>query len=72
MSPVAILVKKNTFSPHKLITKTQNFKLSREQVIFNIVNQMPLDVPIVSTTGMASRELFEIRKKINDSHSRDF
>ena len=33
---------------------------------------MPEKCPIVSTTGFASREVFESRKKLNQGHSRDF
>ena len=71
-SPVAILVKKNSFSSYKLQENNQNYSLTREEVILNIVNMIPANIPIVSTTGMASRELFEIRKKDNISHERDF
>jgi phosphonopyruvate decarboxylase len=33
---------------------------------------VPAGVPIVSTTGMASRELFEYRKALGHGHGRDF
>ena len=71
-SPVAILVKKNSFSSYKLKGNFQNYSLNREEVILNIVNMIPANIPIVSTTGMASRELFEIRKREKISHERDF
>ena len=71
-SPVAILVRKNTFSKFKLKLKSQKFELTREDVIMNIVKRIPTNIPIVSTTGMASRELFEIRKNSNDIHAKDF
>tara|TARA_Y100001933_G_C18994431_1_gene561889 strand:- start:540 stop:1679 length:1140 start_codon:yes stop_codon:yes gene_type:complete len=71
-SPVAILVKKNCFSSYRLTGISQNYSFSREEIISNIVNMIPSNIPIVSTTGMASRELFEIRKKENISHERDF
>tara|TARA_B100000886_G_C20426578_1_gene494413 strand:- start:526 stop:1665 length:1140 start_codon:yes stop_codon:yes gene_type:complete len=71
-APVAILVKKNCFSSYKLKENPQNYSLNREEIISNIVKIIPSNIPIVSTTGMASRELFEIRKKENISHERDF
>ena len=56
----------------KLKENHQNYALTREEVISNILHMIPTNIPIVSTTGMASRELFEIRKKENISHERDF
>jgi phosphonopyruvate decarboxylase len=70
-SPVAILVRKNTFSTFKIETNYNDNLLTRENVIEILANGL-INFPIVSTTGMASRELFEIRKKNNQGHYRDF
>jgi phosphonopyruvate decarboxylase len=43
----------------------------REEVIRHIINFSGKD-PVVSTTGKASRELFEIRDKNRQSHKYDF
>ena len=43
----------------------------REEIIEHIVNVTGED-PIVSTTGKASRELFEIRESNNQAHKYDF
>jgi phosphonopyruvate decarboxylase len=70
--PVALVVRKNTFSQFDLPSTPSSFELSREEAIKQIVNALPTDVPVVSTTGMASRELFELRKLSQSGHQRDF
>lgn len=71
--PVAIVVRKGTFSPFKYETKlTQNYPLCREDAIEIIVDSIDKKSPIVSTTGVASRELFEKRKEKKQGHERDF
>ena len=45
--------------------------MRREEIIEHIVNVSKED-PILSTTGKASRELFEIREKNGQSHKYDF
>ena len=71
--PVAIVVRKGTFIPFKLEEKTGVlFPMLREQVIENIVKNVPEDWPFICTTGVASRELFEIRKNNNQGHRKDF
>jgi phosphonopyruvate decarboxylase len=45
---------------------------SREDAIKMIVEASGVDDVFVSTTGMASRELFEIRVQNRQSHERDF
>lgn len=71
--PYAIVVKKNTFGEYKLKNSLHtDFEMSREEAIEVILDSMNEDSVIVSTTGMASRELFELREKKNQSHNRDF
>ena len=45
--------------------------MKREEIIEHIVG-ISGDNPIISTTGKASRELFEIREKNKQSHKYDF
>ena len=45
--------------------------MTREEIIRHIVEHTG-DSPIVSTTGKASRELFEIRESRGESHEREF
>ncbi len=72
-SPVAIVVKKNTFSPyHKKIPVKKKYNLTREEVIQEIVKSLEKDSVIISTTGKISRELFEVREAFGQGHEKDF
>lgn len=65
-SPVAIVVKKGTFSQYKSINKTTNaFTMSREDAIRTIL-ETDNSYAIVSTTGKTSRELYELRDMRNE------
>ena len=76
--PVALVCRKGTFkysldSEIKLEVNIEiNDKnlLYREEAIKEIITILPNEVPIFSTTGMASRELYEFRK--SKSNSVDF
>ncbi|MCL2758642.1 MAG: phosphonopyruvate decarboxylase [Treponema sp.] len=75
-SPFALIVQKDTFSPYTLSSgkeETNSYaQMTREEAIEEILlSSSPQDV-FISTTGMASRELFELRKKHNMGHNRDF
>lgn len=71
--PVAIVVRKNTFSPFKIDSKLQDNQLpTREEAIRAVLESLSDDVPVVSTTGMASREIFELRKSAKKGFHRDF
>tara|TARA_B100001250_G_scaffold414529_1_gene453592 strand:- start:3430 stop:4560 length:1131 start_codon:yes stop_codon:yes gene_type:complete len=71
--PIVILVRKNTFSPYKPKQSTQEIsKISREAAIEEIVNISEESDIFVSTTGMPSRELFEIRENRGEKHNKDF
>ena len=68
---VAFVVRKGGLSyDGKVEYKNKNTML-REEIIRHIVKVSGKD-PIVSTTGKASRELFEIREANNQSHKYDF
>tara|TARA_B100000963_G_C22638169_1_gene678760 strand:- start:4865 stop:5989 length:1125 start_codon:yes stop_codon:yes gene_type:complete len=72
--PVALLVKKSTFSEYKPIkNNASELSMSREDAIKVIAKSAEkYDYSIVSTTGVASRELFEYRANENLGHSKDF
>ncbi|EKQ51184.1 MULTISPECIES: phosphonopyruvate decarboxylase [unclassified Clostridium] len=71
--PYALVIKKNTFSEYKLKNNPiLDFEMTREEAIEIIVSNMKENSVIVSTTGMASRELFELREKYKQNHSKDF
>ena len=67
----ALVVKKGALeNPHRQKYQNKN-QMSREEIIERII-AVAEDSPIVSTTGKASRELFELREKKGQDHSRDF
>lgn len=69
----ALVVEKDTFDAYKLQTETVNgFTMTREEAIRKVAGNIESDACIVSTTGMISRELFEYRTAMNESHERDF
>lgn len=68
---VALVVRKGALSFENKITYKNDFEMKREEVISHIVKFTGND-PIVSTTGKASRELFEIREANKQSHKYDF
>ncbi len=70
--PVAILVRKGSFSEFKIDSGKDRFNVSREEALEEIIKYIPQNSIIVSTTGMLSRELFELREKYNQSHKTDF
>jgi phosphonopyruvate decarboxylase len=71
--PVALLVRKQTFSTYKLsIQRDDSHLLTREVAIKLLIGALPENTPVVSTTGMASRELFEHRKATTKAYDHDF
>ena len=71
--PIVILVKKGTFESYKLQNIMPDFSASsREEAISSIIEASGSDDIFVSTTGMASRELFEIRVNNKQAHDKDF
>lgn len=71
--PVAMLVRKQTFAPFILEdSRPDQHLLTREAAIHSVLGCLPDNVPIVSTTGKTSRELFEFRKDSKKGHYRDF
>tara|TARA_Y100001958_G_C21245729_1_gene575613 strand:+ start:1841 stop:2965 length:1125 start_codon:yes stop_codon:yes gene_type:complete len=71
--PFALLVRKGTFEPYSLKTKTKtNFDLNREEAIIKSTKLLSDSDIIIATTGKTSRELFEYRARNNQGHHRDF
>jgi len=74
-SPYGLVVRKDIFSNYKLQNKTvkkEELTLTREAAIEEILKASNPDELYISTTGMASRELYEIRKKKTQYNSFDF
>ncbi|WNH13978.1 phosphonopyruvate decarboxylase [Thalassobellus suaedae] len=71
--PYALLVRKNTFEKYKLQNdKESSFELNREGAVKLIIGQLKKDDIVISTTGKTSREVFEYREALNQSHEKDF
>lgn len=71
--PVALVVRKGTFEAYELKNKRQDCSdFSREEAISKIVSQLDEESLVVSTTGMISRELYEVRERNGQGHQRDF
>jgi phosphonopyruvate decarboxylase len=71
--PYAIIVKKGTFEKYDAIEdKTETDLMRREEALEIILEYIPNDAVIVSTTGKTSREIFEIREKNSEPHFKDF
>lgn len=68
---VAFVVSKGAFDKFKKAKSNEN-SLSREDAIKTVIDNLTLDDIIVSTTGKASRELFEYREAKEQGHSNDF
>lgn len=72
-SPVAIVIRKDTFAKYKLKNVSVNeFSMSREDAMKMVVDSLFDTDVVVSTTGKLSRELFEYREAKNQGHGRDF
>lgn len=73
--PVALIIEKDTFSPYiskRLNQDHQDPLMSREYALTRVIESLNVDDIVVSTTGMASREIFEIRARTNLGHNHDF
>ncbi|MDE5616386.1 MAG: phosphonopyruvate decarboxylase, partial [Clostridia bacterium] len=64
-------IKKGALQYDEKVAYTNSYSLCREEIIRHIVS-VSGDDPIISTTGKASRELFEIREANGQGHERDF
>jgi len=71
--PCAIIVEKNTFEKYKPQKFTLDQDLySREESLKIVLNMLPKNSVLISTTGKTSREIFEIREQNSENHSKDF
>ena len=72
-SPFAFVVRKGAIGDYTLKNKKPNIStLSREKAIRRIITSLPKGALIISTTGMISRELFELREQLQQGHESDF
>lgn len=68
---VAFVIRKNALTYTKKVCYANDYTMQREEIIRHITHASGKD-PIVSTTGKASRELFEIRAAQGQTHGTDF
>lgn len=69
----ALVIEKDTFDAYTLQhVENNSLSMSREEAIQTVAAELGEKDVIVSTTGMISRELFEYRTSMNQSHERDF
>jgi phosphonopyruvate decarboxylase len=72
--PHALVIRTGVFAPYVLRKKEPDpGSLSREEAIEILLGaSAPPEGIYVSTTGMASRELYEIRERLGQGHEKDF
>ena len=68
---VAFVIRKGALTDAPKVEYRNDYAMTREEIIRHIV-QVSGEDPIVSTTGKASRELFEIRVANGQEHKYDF
>lgn len=68
---VAFVIRKGALSYDQKVEYKNDFFMKREDIIRHIA-EVTGDDPVISTTGKASRELFEIREGKGQDHKRDF
>jgi phosphonopyruvate decarboxylase len=72
-APFAIIVKKDTFSLYQIKKVIESkASLSREDAVETVIEHIENDSIVVSTTGMISRELYDLRNRKNQGHNHDF
>lgn len=71
--PHAIIIRQNIFGKYTLKnTIVNNYSISREDALKIVVDGLQKNDIVVSTTGKLSRELFEYRDSLSQSHEIDF
>ena len=72
-NPYALIIQKGLFGDYAL-KNAQDVEgtMSREEALELVAKHTAQDAIYVSTTGMASRELYEIRERNGESHQKDF
>ncbi len=71
-APVALIARKGIFKDFSIDKALSSMEMTREDAIIEAVNLIEPNAAVISTTGMASRELFEYRASKEMGHNRDF
>ncbi|NLZ92647.1 MAG: phosphonopyruvate decarboxylase [Firmicutes bacterium] len=73
LASFALVVPKGTFAPYSLQNNQQTpYPLTREEALQCLVSQLAATDIVVATTGKTSRELYEYRTALGQSHECDF
>ena len=71
--PYAIVVREGTFKEYPLQRDgNTGYPLTREEALTTVLDGIDAGTAVVSTTGMASREVFEYRDRRGQGHAGDF
>ena len=62
-SPVCLLVRKNSFESKSRVKKVSNNLVLREKYLEFLINKLPKRSNLITTTGILSREVYDILKK---------
>lgn len=68
----ALVARAGVFKRAEALAYRNSFSMSREQAVAEVLSGLEPDTAVVSTTGKLSRELFETRQRLGQSHSSDF
>ena len=68
---VAFVIRKGALKYSGKVEYKNKYTMKREEIIEHIL-KVSKDDPVISTTGKASREVFEIREKNKEGHAKDF
>ena len=68
---VSFVIRKGALKYDGKIVYKNSYTMKREEIIEHIL-KISKDDPVISTTGKASREVFEIREKTKEGHNKDF
>jgi phosphonopyruvate decarboxylase len=72
-APAAAVIRPGRIAaPARARPVAEDLELSRERAIVIVTGHLPDDALVVSTTGKASRELYETRARACHGHDRDF
>lgn len=70
--PYGLIAPKGIMAGEKINNKDEIYPMSRERAIEIILNNMPSDTIYSATTGRATRELFFLRERHNESKRNDY
>lgn len=71
--PVALLIRKKSFQPYGDDARVDKVAvLTREMALASVISELDPAIPLISTTGKLSRELYDLRSREGETAQRDF